>query len=71
VDSRYYLDSGYKNPNSIRKFRIYKVFFNNLFFQLSNRTAEYVRAPSNGKIKFNEDLVQSSEKVLELKKRVC
>nr|YP_010565973.1 hypothetical protein RF1 [Medicago murex]UZC30607.1 hypothetical protein RF1 [Medicago murex]UZC30683.1 hypothetical protein RF1 [Medicago murex] len=35
-DSRYYLDSGYKNPNSIRKFRIYKVFVNNLFFQLSN-----------------------------------
>nr|YP_009141285.1 hypothetical chloroplast RF19 [Lathyrus clymenum]AIL55810.1 hypothetical chloroplast RF19 [Lathyrus clymenum] len=28
------LDSGYKNPNSIRNFRIYKVFFNNLFFQL-------------------------------------
>nr|YP_010566580.1 hypothetical protein RF1 [Medicago heyniana]UZC32049.1 hypothetical protein RF1 [Medicago heyniana] len=36
VDSSYKLDFGYKNPNSIRKFRIYKVFFNNLFFQLSN-----------------------------------
>ncbi|RHN58275.1 putative protein TIC214 [Medicago truncatula] len=38
ADSHFYLDLdyGYKNPNSIRKFRIYKVFFNNLFFQLSN-----------------------------------
>nr|UZC31821.1 hypothetical protein RF1 [Medicago italica] len=36
VASRYYLDSYIQNPNSIRKFRIYKVFFNNLFFQLSN-----------------------------------
>lgn len=36
ADSHFYLDSGYKNPNSIRQFRIYKVFFNNLFFQLSN-----------------------------------
>nr|QJS52106.1 Ycf1 [Vicia bungei] len=41
-DKHYYfgsgskLDSGYKNPNSIRNFRIYKVFFNNLFFQLLN-----------------------------------
>nr|AIK21098.1 hypothetical chloroplast RF19 [Lathyrus ochroleucus] len=30
------LDSGYKNPNSIRNFRTCKVFFNNLFFQLLN-----------------------------------
>nr|AIK20874.1 hypothetical chloroplast RF19 [Lathyrus japonicus] len=30
------LDSGYKNPNSIRTFRTCKVFFNNLFFQLLN-----------------------------------
>nr|YP_010965000.1 hypothetical chloroplast RF19 [Vicia tibetica]WNM89903.1 hypothetical chloroplast RF19 [Vicia tibetica] len=30
------LDSGYKNPNSIRNFRIYKVFLNHLFFQLLN-----------------------------------
>nr|YP_010566049.1 hypothetical protein RF1 [Medicago rugosa]UZC30759.1 hypothetical protein RF1 [Medicago rugosa] len=36
LDSGYNLDSGYKNPNTIRQFRIYKVFFNNLFFQLSN-----------------------------------
>nr|AXY95843.1 hypothetical chloroplast RF19 [Pisum sativum subsp. elatius]QTC07690.1 hypothetical chloroplast RF19 [Pisum sativum subsp. elatius] len=28
------VDSGYKNPNSIRNLRIYKVFFNNLLFQL-------------------------------------
>ena len=35
-DYGYKLDSGYKNPNSIRKFSIYKVFFNNLFFQLLN-----------------------------------
>nr|YP_009109892.1 hypothetical chloroplast RF19 [Trifolium glanduliferum]AIJ27931.1 hypothetical chloroplast RF19 [Trifolium glanduliferum] len=33
----YYLNSEYKkNQNSIRNFRIYKVFFNNLFFQLLN-----------------------------------
>nr|AGW45946.1 hypothetical chloroplast RF19 [Lens culinaris] len=30
------LDSGYKNPNSIGNFRIVKVFFNNLCFQLLN-----------------------------------
>nr|YP_010173545.1 hypothetical chloroplast RF1 [Medicago coronata]QSJ48724.1 hypothetical chloroplast RF1 [Medicago coronata] len=30
------LDSGYKTPNSIRKFTIWKVFLNNFFFQLSN-----------------------------------
>nr|YP_009642734.1 hypothetical chloroplast RF1 [Medicago biflora]QCO74221.1 hypothetical chloroplast RF1 [Medicago biflora] len=35
-DYKYKLDSGYKNPNSIRKFSIYKVFVNNLFFQLLN-----------------------------------
>ncbi|KAL5055390.1 hypothetical protein RYX36_036072, partial [Vicia faba] len=41
-DKHYYLGSGskldseYKNPNSIRHFRIVKVFFNNLFFQLLN-----------------------------------
>nr|YP_003587801.1 hypothetical protein Ycf1 [Lathyrus sativus]ADE43661.1 hypothetical protein Ycf1 [Lathyrus sativus] len=29
-------DSGDNNPNSIRNFRTYKVFFNNLFFQLLN-----------------------------------
>nr|YP_010132607.1 hypothetical protein RF1 [Vicia cracca]QQD90338.1 hypothetical protein RF1 [Vicia cracca] len=32
----YKLDYGYKNPNSIRNFTIYKVFLNNLFFQLLN-----------------------------------
>lgn len=36
ADAHFYVDFKYKNPNSIRKFRIYKVFFNNLFFQLSN-----------------------------------
>nr|YP_010832130.1 hypothetical chloroplast RF19 [Caragana acanthophylla]WFG51264.1 hypothetical chloroplast RF19 [Caragana acanthophylla] len=41
-DKYYYLDSGYKldyrykNRNSIRNFSIYKVFFNNLLFQLLN-----------------------------------
>nr|YP_010042450.1 hypothetical chloroplast RF1 [Sphaerophysa salsula]QPB69680.1 hypothetical chloroplast RF1 [Sphaerophysa salsula] len=35
-DKHYYLDSGYKNPNSMRKFSIHKVFFNNLLFQLLN-----------------------------------
>nr|YP_009141464.1 hypothetical chloroplast RF19 [Lathyrus tingitanus]AIL55990.1 hypothetical chloroplast RF19 [Lathyrus tingitanus] len=32
----YTLDSGSKNPNPLRNFRTYKVFFNNLFFQLLN-----------------------------------
>uniref|UniRef100_UPI0030DED952 Ycf1 n=1 Tax=Hedysarum lehmannianum TaxID=1402432 RepID=UPI0030DED952 len=36
LDSGYMLDYGYKNQNSIRKFSVYKVFFNNLFFQLLN-----------------------------------
>nr|YP_010587263.1 hypothetical chloroplast RF19 [Corethrodendron multijugum]UZZ46227.1 hypothetical chloroplast RF19 [Corethrodendron multijugum] len=36
LDSGYMLDSGYKNQNSIRKFSVYKVFFNNLVFQLLN-----------------------------------
>src|ERR1044072_2263766 len=36
LGSVYKLDSEYKNPNSIRHFRIYKVFFNNLFLQLLN-----------------------------------
>nr|YP_010964583.1 hypothetical chloroplast RF19 [Hedysarum campylocarpon]WNM89238.1 hypothetical chloroplast RF19 [Hedysarum campylocarpon] len=36
LDSGYMLNSGYKNPNSIRKFSVYKVFFNNLVFQLLN-----------------------------------
>nr|BDB16062.1 hypothetical chloroplast RF19 [Onobrychis gaubae] len=35
-DKHYYLDSGYKNQNSMRKFSVYKVFFNNLVFQLLN-----------------------------------
>nr|YP_010832510.1 hypothetical chloroplast RF1 [Astragalus oxyglottis]WFG51948.1 hypothetical chloroplast RF1 [Astragalus oxyglottis] len=35
-DKHYYLDSGYKNTNSMRKFSIHKVFFNNLLFQLLN-----------------------------------
>nr|YP_010832662.1 hypothetical chloroplast RF1 [Astragalus jiuquanensis]WFG52404.1 hypothetical chloroplast RF1 [Astragalus jiuquanensis] len=35
-DKHYYLDSGYKNTNSMRKFSIPKVFFNNLIFQLLN-----------------------------------
>nr|YP_009429930.1 hypothetical chloroplast RF1 [Carmichaelia australis]ASY01261.1 hypothetical chloroplast RF1 [Carmichaelia australis] len=35
-DKHYYLDSGYKNTNSMRKFSIPKVFFNNLLFQLLN-----------------------------------
>uniref|UniRef100_UPI0030DF5DB3 Ycf1 n=1 Tax=Hedysarum drobovii TaxID=2906541 RepID=UPI0030DF5DB3 len=36
LDSGYMLDSAYKNQNSIRKFSVYKVFFNNLVFQLLN-----------------------------------
>nr|YP_010964811.1 hypothetical chloroplast RF19 [Hedysarum xizangense]WNM89466.1 hypothetical chloroplast RF19 [Hedysarum xizangense] len=36
LNSGYMLDSGYNNPNSIRKFSVYKVFFNNLVFQLLN-----------------------------------
>nr|YP_010565947.1 hypothetical protein RF1 [Medicago rotata]UZC30531.1 hypothetical protein RF1 [Medicago rotata] len=36
LDSGYKLDSGDKNPNSIAKFHIYKVFLNNLIFQLIN-----------------------------------
>nr|YP_010211659.1 hypothetical chloroplast RF1 [Astragalus galactites]UBI43096.1 hypothetical chloroplast RF1 [Astragalus galactites] len=35
-DKHYYLDSGYKTTNSMRKFSIHKVFFNNLLFQLLN-----------------------------------
>nr|BEG71869.1 hypothetical chloroplast RF19 [Astragalus iranicus] len=35
-DKHYYLDSGYKYTNSMRKFSIHKVFFNNLLFQLLN-----------------------------------
>nr|YP_010964196.1 hypothetical chloroplast RF19 [Astragalus psilosepalus]WNM88775.1 hypothetical chloroplast RF19 [Astragalus psilosepalus] len=37
-DKHYYLDSGYKyeKTNSMRKFSIHKVFFNNLLFQLLN-----------------------------------
>nr|YP_009935983.1 hypothetical protein RF1 [Oxytropis splendens]QNS39091.1 hypothetical protein RF1 [Oxytropis splendens] len=35
-DKHYYLDSGYKITNSMRKFSIHKVFFNNLLFQLLN-----------------------------------
>nr|YP_010426525.1 hypothetical chloroplast RF1 [Phyllolobium chinense]USM11217.1 hypothetical chloroplast RF1 [Phyllolobium chinense] len=35
-DKHYYLDSGYKITNSIRKFSIHKVFLNNLLFQLLN-----------------------------------
>nr|QXM16256.1 hypothetical chloroplast RF19 [Hedysarum polybotrys] len=36
LNSRYMLDSGYNNPNSIRKFSVYKVFFNHLVLQLVN-----------------------------------
>nr|QPF16912.1 Ycf1 protein [Onobrychis viciifolia] len=36
LDSGYMLDYGYKNQNSIQKFSVYKVFFNNLVFQLLN-----------------------------------
>nr|YP_009738976.1 Ycf1 [Hedysarum taipeicum]QIC19301.1 Ycf1 [Hedysarum taipeicum]UFP91296.1 Ycf1 [Hedysarum taipeicum] len=36
LNSGYMLDSGYNNSNSIRKFSVYKVFFNHLVFQLLN-----------------------------------
>nr|QYB23411.1 Ycf1 [Hedysarum polybotrys var. alaschanicum] len=35
-DKHYFLNSGYNNSNSIRKFSVYKVFFNHLVFQLLN-----------------------------------
>uniref|UniRef100_UPI0031F3F0E6 hypothetical chloroplast RF19 n=1 Tax=Platylobium rotundum TaxID=3041826 RepID=UPI0031F3F0E6 len=35
-NQKHFLNYGYKNTNSIRNFRIQRIFFNNLFFQLLN-----------------------------------
>nr|YP_009522740.1 ycf1 [Vicia sepium]AXQ37221.1 ycf1 [Vicia sepium] len=59
--SIYKLDSEYKNPNSIRHFRIYKVFLNNLFLQLLNP----VLLPSSILIRLmNINLFRSNNKLL-------